>query len=41
MQGKLSPANWEKFKKRIGEPLIENLREWLHAFKDPRDAVVK
>jgi len=27
MQENLSPAHWEKFKKSIGEPLVENLRE--------------
>jgi len=25
----------------ISEPLVERLREWLHAFEDPGDAVVK
>jgi carbonic anhydrase len=41
MQENLSSAHWEKFKKSIGEPLAENLRAWLHAFKDPKEAVVQ
>ncbi len=41
MRENLTPARWEKFKKSIGEPLVENLRGWLHAFKDPKDAVVR
>lgn len=41
MESNLSPHKWEEFKKLIGEPIRDNLREWLHAFQDPRQAVRK
>jgi carbonic anhydrase len=39
MQSNLSPERWNRFKELIGEPLRDMLREWLHAFQDPREAV--
>jgi carbonic anhydrase len=41
MQSNLSPEKWERFKKFVGDPLRDRLREWLHAFEDPRKAVRK
>ena len=41
MQSNLSPEKWEGFKKFVGDPLRDRLREWLHAFEDPRKAVRK
>lgn len=41
IQSNLSPHKWEEFKKLVGEPIRDKLREWLHAFQDPRQAVRK
>jgi carbonic anhydrase len=41
MESNLSPHKWEEFKKLVGEPIRDKLREWLHAFQDPRQAVRK
>jgi carbonic anhydrase len=39
MQKQLTPTQWHEFKHTVGEPLRENLRVWLNAFEDPREAV--
>lgn len=41
MQANLTPERWREFKKTVGEPIREKLREWLRAFQDPREAVTK
>ena len=41
MQSNLSPEKWNEFKGQVGEPVRDRLREWLHAFQDPRQAVRK
>ena len=41
MQQRLSSAAFEAFRDEIGEPFEQNLRHWLQAFEDPRDAVVQ
>jgi len=41
MRSNLSPQKWEEFKKVVGEPIRDKLRECLHAFQDPRHAVRK
>ena len=39
LQNSLSSAQFQEFKNTIGEPFVENLRVWLKAFEDPREAV--
>lgn len=39
MQKHLTPAQWQEFHHVLGEPFRENLRAWLKAFADPREAV--
>lgn len=41
MRTSLAPAQWTLFKEQIGDPLRERLREWLHAFQNPHQAVRK
>ena len=41
MKANLRTEKWREFKEMIGEPLRDNLRTWLQAFQDPRDAVKK
>jgi carbonic anhydrase len=41
MQANLTPERWREFKKTVGEPIREKLREWLQAFQDPQEAVKK
>lgn len=41
MQETLPATKWEAVKTLIGEPLRENLIEWLHAFQAPHQAVKK
>jgi carbonic anhydrase len=41
MQSNLSTEKWNEFKGQVGEPVRDRLREWLHAFQDPRQAVRK
>ncbi len=39
METTLSARKWGAVKSLIGEPFREKLIEWLHAFRDPRQAV--
>ena len=39
LQKNLPPSQFQEFGKTIGEPFRENLRAWLKAFEDPREAV--
>jgi carbonic anhydrase len=39
MEKRLDPDRLQAFRETIGEPFRENLRTWLKAFEDPRDAV--
>lgn len=39
MQNSLAPPQFQEFKNTIGEPFRENLRVWLKAFENPREAV--
>ena len=41
MQKHLTPSQWQEFKHTVGEPFRENLRVWLKAFEDPREAVTR
>ena len=41
LKANLSSKQWQEFNNLIGEPLRENLVEWLHAFEDPSEAVRK
>lgn len=39
LEEQLAPEKFSDFKHLIGEPFREKLRDWLHAFKDPRMAI--
>lgn len=39
MEKRLDPDRLRAFRDTVGEPFRENLRTWLKAFEDPRDAV--
>jgi len=39
MQENLTATQLQEFQRTIGEPFRENLRTWLKAFEDPREAV--
>ena len=41
MEKALPATKWDAVKTLIGEPLRDNLIEWLHAFQDPHQAVEK
>ena len=41
MQKHLTPSQRQEFKHTVGEPFRENLRVWLKAFEDPREAVTR
>ncbi|MCG8569529.1 MAG: hypothetical protein MJB14_05270 [Spirochaetes bacterium] len=41
LESNLTPTKLEKFKKEIGVPFRENLIDWLGAFEDPKNAVIK
>ncbi len=39
MEATLSAPKWDAVQTLVGEPLRENMIEWLRAFRDPRQAV--
>lgn len=41
LQKHLTASQFQEFGKMIGEPFRENLRAWLKAFEDPREAVTQ
>ena len=41
MQKHLTSSQWQEFKHTVAEPFRENLRVWLKAFEDPREAVTR
>lgn len=41
LENNLSPVQFQEFKSAIGEPFRDNLRVWLKAFEDPKEALKK
>lgn len=41
MKAGLSKEKWDQARNLLGDPLRENLRKWIHAFEDPKTAVLK
>ena len=39
LKNNLSPTQFQEFKNAIGEPFSDNLRVWLKAFEDPKEAL--